>query len=146
MDREEIQRRLDIFADVTRRYRSCRILLDYKIGAINPAASAKQETRRESGIEKNIRFCADYLICGRNTLEVSYPRRYQFFILCFCGDLSYADAARRMQVSVNTLKDWAREIRLDVAPEMERLGLWPPQDYFEKSLAVQAEMPAEVRP
>lgn len=145
MTEEEKQHRLDVFAEVYGRYRSCRMLLDHKIGCINPAASAKQETRRESGKEKNLRFCADFLICARNAIGTRKNIRFEFFKMSFCDQLDTRFVCSRLQIAEGTAKRWRHELKLDVAAEFERLGIYPVQDYFDTPNTVLAERPAEVQ-
>lgn len=124
----------DIFTICHERYEECK-RLTVKLGAINTAASAKQETRRAPQITKVMAFALDFELAGKRALCNKKRKNYQqyrMFNLYFCEGLRAGDVKRMLEISEDTFWSWSNSIKHAVGRELSIRGLFPPGRYFKQ--------------
>lgn len=124
----------DCFDICYERYTDCKRLA-VKLGAINPAASAKKETRRAPQITKVMAFALDFEFAGKRALlnrKRSNYQQYRMFNLYFCEGLRAGVVKQILGISEDTFWSWSNAIRHQVGRELRTRGLFPPGQYFKQ--------------
>lgn len=118
----------DAFEITHERYQQCK-QLTVKLGAINPAACAKQETQRAPQITKVMAFCLDFELAGGKALK-GHQKRLLMFQFHFCGQGDKERTKKALRIGESTFWYWSGEIKKAVGRELRKRGLYPPGNYF----------------
>jgi hypothetical protein len=128
----------DICAEV---YLEARGASDRVIGPLAIESPYKYVWRPDV-LPRPVDYVADFYRAGQRALKAPRLRgRRRMFVLFYCELADYHAARARLGISELTWSDWRDDIRRIVGKELLRVGIFPPQRYFNRSAPALAASP-----